>query len=57
MTQTNDISLIGTYNIGVWVYWVNYPYDAYGASAESFSITITEVNCDVAQISASVTNL
>ena len=48
VTQTNDISLIGTYNIGVWVYWEDYPNDALGVSSESFSITITDVNCDEA---------
>ena len=56
VTQTNDVSLIGTiYNVGVWVYWVDYPDDTFGESVEPFSIKFTDVNCDIAQISAPIT--
>lgn len=40
VTQTSDTSLIGTYNIGVWVYFAAYPNGGFAESAQSFKLTI-----------------
>ena len=51
--ETSDPSWNGDYNVFFWIYFIDYPDDAYVQSPESFKIKITDVNCDLVTLTAS----
>jgi len=50
--NTSDFTFMGEYNIGVWVYFRDFPSGTYASSDTSFKLIITSLNCDVAVITS-----
>lgn len=46
--ETDDISLRGQYQVGLWVYFEDYPEDAYLQNPDPIVITLANSNCDFA---------
>ena len=51
--ETIDPNDNGVYNVGFWIYFEDYADDGFGESPDSFLVTITNLNCDLALLTAS----